>query len=344
MAPKTGSQPLSRRGFLKLGGMALGSLILPEEIFSPENDMKPGRVLLDSIRVFDRPSFYARPIAKYFKDAILPITEQVTGMKNDLHNQEWCRIGNTGYTHSSWLQPVQIHFQEPAEELVFTGSLAEVTVPFADVYDKPSKDSTWLYRYYYSSTHWIDQIKEDSSGKIWYRVMDDKYPERDRWVRANRLRVIPYEELTPISPEVPADEKRIEVNIAEQQMTAFESGVAVYEAKVSTGDYLTNEQYQTPTGLYLIGLKRASQHMLPLNRTFGNYDLPGVPWVSYFTQGAHAFHGAFWHNSFGLIRSHGCVNLTPEDSRWVYLWSTPEMRPYNQLQYSETGGTRVIVY
>ena len=68
-----------------------------------------------------------------------------------------------------------------------------------------------------------------------------------------------------------------------------------------------------------------------------------MPWVSYFTQRAHAFHGAYWHNGFGQIRSHGCVNLTPQDARWIYLWTTPEMRPYNQLQYAETGGTSVDV-
>lgn len=272
------------------------------------------------------------------------ITEQATGIHSTFHGPEWCRIGDLGYTRTSWLQPVKIQYQKPAEEIVFTGSLAEVTVPFVDVYEKPSEDSTWLYRYYYSTTHWVDQIRKDADGQVWYRMFDEKYPERDRWAIASRLRIIPYEELAPISPEMPPDEKHIEVDIAAQRMTAFESGEAVYEAKVSTGDYLTNEQYQTPTGRYLIGLKRASQHMLPYNRTFGNYDLPGVPWVSYFTQGAHAFHGAYWHNSFGRIASHGCVNLSPDDARWVYLWSTPEMRPYNQLQYSETGGTRVIVF
>lgn len=334
---------LTRRGFLKLGGLSLAAALLPAQAVLAQQQTQLGRVLLGSIHIFEKPSFSARQVGNYWKDMVLPIVRQVTGESSDRSGAEWAQIGNIGYTHLSWLQPVEVNFQQTAEELVFTGSLAEVTVPFADVYEKPSSDSQRLYRYYFSTTHWIDQIKQDSEGNDWYRVMDDKYPDLDRWVRANRLRVFPYEELAPISPDVPAENKHIEVYLDEQRMAAFEDGSPVFEAKISTGDYIANEQYHTPPGHFRVGLKRASQHMLPINRTFGNYDLPGVPWVSYFTQGGHAFHGAFWHNAFGRIRSHGCVNLTPEDARWVYLWTTPEMRPYNQLQYSESGGTRVTV-
>jgi lipoprotein-anchoring transpeptidase ErfK/SrfK len=334
---------LTRRGFLKLGGVSLAAALLPVEKVFARQETHLGRVLLGSIQVFEEPSYFARQVASYWKDMVLPIVQKVTGEATERNGTEWAQIGNLGYTHLSWLQPVEVNFQLPAEDLVFTGSLAVVTVPFADVYEKPSEDSPRLYRYYYSTTHWVDKIQKDAFGNAWYRVMDDKFPDRERWVRANRLRVIPYEELAPISPDVPAEEKHLEVYLEEQRMAAFESGKQVFEAVISTGDYVANPQYHTPSGHFRIGLKRASQHMLPINRTFGNYDLPGVPWVSYFTQGGHAFHGAFWHNAFGRIRSHGCVNLKPDDARWVYLWSTPEMRPYNQLQYSETSGTRVDV-
>lgn len=344
MKPLYHSAPLTRRGFLKLGGVSLAAALLPAQPVFAQQETQLGRVLLGSIQIFEAPSFSARQVTNYWKDMVLPIVAQVAGESDDRNGPEWAQIGNLGYTHLSWLQPVQVNFQEPAEELVFTGSLAEVTVPFADVYEKPAEDSQRLYRYYYSTTHWIDQIHIDQQGKAWYRVMDDKFPDRERWVRANRLRVFPYAELAPISPDVPAEDKVLEVYLEEQRMAAFEAGEQVFEAKISTGDGSTNEQYHTPPGHFRVGLKRASQHMLPINRTFGNYDLPGVPWVSYFTQGGHAFHGAFWHNAFGRVRSHGCVNLTPDDARWVYVWSTPEMRPYNQLQYSETGGTRVDIF
>ena len=50
------------------------------------------------------------------------------------------------------------------------------------------------------------------------------------------------------------------------------------------------------------------------------YDLPNVPFVQYFT-GSYAIHGAYWHQSFGVPVSHGCVNLQPGDAAWLYDWA-----------------------
>ncbi|HKJ27496.1 MAG TPA: L,D-transpeptidase family protein, partial [Anaerolineales bacterium] len=334
---------LSRRAFLKLSGIGLAAAFLPERLVSARQGLSLGRVVSGTVIVYEQPSFNALQVDTLLQDMVVPIAETVQGEENERFGSEWSLVGNTGYVHASYLQPVEIRFQEPTDQIVFTGSLAEVTVPFADVYYTFSDKSEPLYRYYYQSTHWVTKMVEDRYGKAWYRVFDDKFPERERWVGANQLRILPYEELAPISPDVPAEEKRIEVSLDEQRMTAYEYDQPVYEAVVSTGNFRANERYQTPTGSYLVGLKRASQHMMPWDRTFGAYDLPGVPWVSYFTQRAHAFHGAYWHHGFGRIRSHGCVNLKPDDAKWVYLWTTPEMMPYNQLQYSENSGTRVIV-
>jgi hypothetical protein len=53
-------------------------------------------------------------------------------------------------------------------------------------------------------------------------------------------------------------------------------------------------------------------------------------------------HGAFWHDRFGRVRSHGCVNLAPVDARWLFTWSTPEVpRAWHGL--STGGGTWVVI-
>ena len=31
-------------------------------------------------------------------------------------------------------------------------------------------------------------------------------------------------------------------------------------------------------------------------------------------------HGTYWHGDFGYRRSHGCVNLSISDARWIYDW------------------------
>jgi lipoprotein-anchoring transpeptidase ErfK/SrfK len=50
------------------------------------------------------------------------------------------------------------------------------------------------------------------------------------------------------------------------------------------------------------------------------YYLEDVPWTMYYDE-ARAFHGAYWHNSFGYPRSHGCVNLSLGDSHWLFDWA-----------------------
>lgn len=344
MNNKTHPFMLSRRAFLKLSALGLAAAFLPEKLTAASSSgLNLARVVSGTVPVYEQPNFASRQVDTLLQDMVVPIAETVNGEENELFRSEWALLGNLGYTNLAYLQPVEIRFQEPTDEIVFTGSLAEVTVPFADVYSDYSEDSLHLYRFYYQSTHWVKKMQLDRSGKAWYLVHDDKFPERDRWVRANQLRIFPYEELAPISPDIPTEEKRIEVLLHEQKVIAYEYEKSVFEAMVSTGDFRANERYTTPTGSYLVGLKRPSQHMMPWDRTFGAYDLPGVPWVSYFTQRAHAFHGAYWHNNFGRVRSHGCVNLAPDDAKWIYLWTLPEMRPYNELQYDESGGTRVVV-
>ncbi|MBN2045787.1 MAG: L,D-transpeptidase family protein [Anaerolineales bacterium] len=340
----TANSPLSRRDFLKLGGASLAAALIPNHLraLAASNPVL-ARVTSGTLSVYRQPDFSSRRVQFLWRDMVVPITRSLQGEENTRFTADWCQVGQIGFAHASGLQPVEIIFQQPIEDLRFTGSLAEVTVPFVDVYASFSTKFYRLYRYYYGSTHWIDKLVHDRDGRAWYRILDDKFPELERWAPADRFRVFSDQELAPISPEVPVKEKRIEVYLEEQRLAAFESNRRVFEARISTGDSLANPKYQTPTGTYLIGLKRPSQHMMPWDRTFGSYDLPGVPWVCYFTNYAHAFHGAFWHNAFGRARSHGCVNLAPEDAKWIYLWSTPVMRPYNQLQYSELGGTRVIV-
>jgi hypothetical protein len=52
----------------------------------------------------------------------------------------------------------------------------------------------------------------------------------------------------------------------------------------------------------------------------GPYDIGEVPWVMYYKD-SFAVHGAYWHDVFGVTRSHGCTNLAPADARWLLLWT-----------------------
>lgn len=49
-----------------------------------------------------------------------------------------------------------------------------------------------------------------------------------------------------------------------------------------------------------------------------------MPYVQYF-EGGYAIHGAYWHDGFGRPKSHGCINLAPEDARRLFFWTDPQV-------------------
>jgi lipoprotein-anchoring transpeptidase ErfK/SrfK len=335
---------ISRRDFIKLMGAGAAALSLPrpfQALGVVGRFSSYGRVLEPDTKIFSEPSASSPVVKVYWKDAVLPIENQVDGEQTG--EGSWFYLPGVGYVQTELIQPVRFELQEPDGGISRQGSLAEVTVPYAAARYQPSFHSQQIYRYYYSSIHWVNKLIYDRYGRAWYRVKDDKYPDHERWVLASRLRIIPADELAPISPDVPSEEKRILVNLSEQTVTAYEFGDHVFSAAISSGDEQANPKYQTPLGTFWVGFKRPSQHMLPWDQTFGDYDLPGVPWVCYFSLRAHAFHGAYWHNGFGSPRSHGCVNLTPQDARWIYCWTTPVVRAHDDMEYTESGGTIVEV-
>ena len=132
------------------------------------------------------------------------------------------------------------------------------------------------------------------------------------WVYVGQRLKIPGGGSTPPAPApAPDGGKWIDVNLSTQTLTAYQGQQAVYTARVSTG------RPQTPTvvGTYRIYVKYASTRM----RGPG-YDLPNVPYTMYFYQG-YGLHGTYWHNNFGTPMSHGCVNLSTPDARWLYNWA-----------------------
>ncbi|HVU00196.1 MAG TPA: L,D-transpeptidase, partial [Polyangiaceae bacterium] len=90
---------------------------------------------------------------------------------------------------------------------------------------------------------------------------------------------------------------------------------------------------------------RLPEYGITQRRGSQNYELRDVPWIQYFASG-YAIHGAYWHDVFGIPRSHGCINLSPIDARLVFLWTDPPVPDgwHGVNTTEETGeGTAVIV-
>jgi len=132
----------------------------------------------------------------------------------------------------------------------------------------------------------------------WYRLLEDKW-KFILYVPAAHMRLVPNNELTPLSPHVPLNAKRLEVRIAEQTVIAYEWDEPVFMTRTATGARFRDGDYSTPIGRHLTFHKRPSRHMARGNQAANGYDLPGVPWVTYFTEQGVSIHGTYWHNDFG---------------------------------------------
>jgi hypothetical protein len=127
--------------------------------------------------------------------------------------------------------------------------------------------------------------------------------------------------------DVGATEKWIEVNLDRQMLIAYEGSRPVYVTLISSGRRNRDEperNYETVQGAFRIYAKHLATTMDGNSAGDGPYSIEDVPWVMYFDN-SFALHGAFWHNQFGAMRSHGCVNMAPADARWVFLWSDPQV-------------------
>jgi lipoprotein-anchoring transpeptidase ErfK/SrfK len=67
----------------------------------------------------------------------------------------------------------------------------------------------------------------------------------------------------------------------------------------------------------------------------GGYDLAGIGWTVLFSSNGVALHSTFWHNNFGVPMSHGCVNLRPDDAKWLFRWTNPPVAYTPGDQYSQ---------
>ena len=329
------SRSLSRRDYLKLCGVTLISLAfkVPPEHSEPPPAAAPlglGRVT-SAVRRRDQPSLSGQQLGIYYANTVLNLHEQQADPADSSHNPIWFRTDD-GWVHSSFVQPVRNDLNTPILDIPTGGFLAEVTVPSTDAW----LNHKLAYRFYYSTTHWVDEAVTDQQGQVWYRVLDDRYRVY-YYVLAEHLRRIPDEELAPLSPEVL--DKRIEVDLAQQRLTAYENGAAVLAAPLSSG----RASFQTPTGQFHVERKRPSRHMAANDGGGNGFDLPGIPWVVYFYWTGVAFHGTYWHNDYGQPRSRGCINLTPADAKWIYRWTLPIVPP-DEDYVRNAQGTRVAVF
>ncbi|MEI8131754.1 MAG: L,D-transpeptidase [Leptolinea sp.] len=167
------------------------------------------------------------------------------------------------------------------------------------------------------------EVKRDLGPGELYAVLGIKKVGDTEWIMIglgewieDRVigRVVP----TTVTPKGVDNGRWVDINLAEQSLTVYDNSTMVFATLVSTG----TKPFFTQPGLFKINQKKDTETMsgdFSPDKS-GYYYLEDVPWTMYFDQ-LRAIHGAYWHARFGYDASHGCVNLSIGDSRWVYDWA-----------------------
>ena len=358
---------LTRRDFLKLVGGAAGALALnPFSRVLPLPEFPQGQRLgrlTASVDILSSPRIDYPPSGKAYEDAVVPLLREITAGTQDFNyiDQRWVETPE-GYIFSGFVQPVRNIPNEPLREMPpgKQGFWAEVTVPYVEfVLENQVPISPWItdsvamgrpLRLYYSQVMWIDQIKvSEVTGNIIYRI-NERYGSYGDifWAEGAAFRPITDEEVSPLGPDIDPAEKKVVANLTYQTLSCYEGTREVYFCRMSSGakwDAAGNpvDSWSTPLGTHWTWRKSVSIHMAG-GTVGGGWDTPGVSWTTLFSGTGVAIHSTFWHNLYGMPRSHGCLNVTPEDAKWIFRWTTPvvSLEP-GDLTIQGQGGTHVVV-
>lgn len=141
------------------------------------------------------------------------------------------------------------------------------------------------------------------------------------------------------------DRKWVDVSIKQQALVAYTGRKPVFVTLVSTGrGGLGDPETESATvrGTFMIHHKDVSSTMDGDEDRPDAFNLVDVPFVQYFHRG-FALHGTYWHDDFGRQRSHGCVNLSPRDSAWLFEWTDPPVPEGWHGVLNKERGTVVLV-
>ncbi|MFQ5942352.1 MAG: L,D-transpeptidase family protein [Anaerolineales bacterium] len=332
---------LSRREFLKLSGVSLAATALPQIPF-PQTD-RLARITDPEVPLYKRPQPDSPILGVRSFDELLEVGREVVGRGVYPHNNVWLETPE-GFIWSSAAQLVRDAPNTLLEEIPQEGIWTELTIPYADGRTKADPSSPVRYRLYYGMVLNINDRVVGTDGQIWYRVHDENGVVM--FAPGEAFRAISPAELAPISPNV--EDKVVVVNITRQEISALESGSEVYFARISSGYAYYPEggnfTSNTPIGKMWTWRKMVSRHMSGGDAVTG-YDLPGVGWTVLFHGSGAALHSTYWHADFGAPRSRGCINLLPEDAKWLFRWTYPviDYRPGDLTVQWPNPGTRVIV-
>jgi hypothetical protein len=174
-------------------------------------------------------------------------------------------------------------------------------------------------------------LQSSNGPQGYYRVAEG-------WMSEGDLRV---PRLSPRPPEISDSEAWLDIDLPTQTLVAYRGDLPVFATLVATGVGADGTAFATPKGIHRIRGKLLAATMDNLEHTgVVPYSYEEVPFTQYI--GRVALHGAFWHDQFGIPRSHGCINLSLADAEWIFAFTKPAL-PEGEKEVSAKAGTVVRV-
>lgn len=310
--------PSPLRGVLIDGSSTLPPApVEPPPAEPPTTGERKGTVIAGVLNVRARPGTSSDnpPIESLRYGAVVTVYEEavVAGVR-------WYRIGENRWVHSAYVRMTGSGAAElppppgnatpvgaPAPLRAATASPALpfgwVVSPTLNVRKTPGLDGRLLGELkHYQVVPVLEEVVRDRQR--WYRI------GQEQWVSATWVSVARQK---PRPGNIRADERWVGVNLKEQTCIAYEGDKPVFAGLIASGVAGS----PTVQGIFRTWWRLESRRMAG-----PGYYLEEVTWTCYFS-GGYALHTAYWHDSFGRPRSHGCVNLSPYDAWWIYQWSAP---------------------
>ena len=281
---------LGADGFIGLDQLTLESGLAGNSVVPRAETLWYGKVGENGIRIVKQPRKKSRLISRE------RINREMAFFPNqDLRDRGWLERVEGGFVRA---RPVKMltpsRFQGTAQPNLPMGFLVR------DLRMKPPGRPGPLRRY----------------DRVLVRNVSGSVVETDKgFLPRSSLRIISWK--NPPA-RVPVGAKWVFVDLEQQTLTAYEGESAVYATLISSGKKAIDSE--THVGLFQVEYKLAFSDMH--GDPEAPYTVDRVPDVLFYNQD-EGLHGAYWHDRFGLPMSHGCVNLSLADARWLFAWAPP---------------------
>ena len=215
-----------------------------------------------------------------------------------LKSGEWMRASPIAFSNFQGLE----FSKTPDNSFGWITDTAEVHA--APGYASPLVDATY---HRYDVVQIYDVQHMDNTD--WYMIGLNQWVEW-RYIRQVRIDTTP--------PEGVTGDRWIDVDLYDQTLAVYDHNQLVFATLVASG----GEPFYTRPGLFQIYEKKNTETMTGAFEADRSdyYYLQDVPWTMYFDEN-RALHGAYWRILFGYPGTHGCVNLSIGDSKWLYDWA-----------------------